>query len=649
MSERPSIARVRPDSRVPQLDREFDYRIPPGMEVVPGVRVRVPMGRGSRVSSGIVTAVVDRSDYTGKLGDVEQVVSEVVVAPPELLSLAEEVAVRNAGGVSDVLRLAVPPRAVRAEKAWLSRDATPRTVPELAETSPSQLPANWQELVTAGNRHWWQLAHGVSDDGHTHAAIQLAQLCEATLQQGQSVVLVVPDWRDIDQLRTLLEDTVGSEFLAVFDSEHTNSQRYHNYLRCLESDPVVVLGSRHAIYTPVSNLGLILVYNDSDDSHREPLAPYPHTRDIALIRAEQTGVALCMASLVPSIAVDRLISMGYLRAQRNVNTTRPRVIPTSNVLRADDSPNQARLPSVAYSAVKSALQDGPVLIQVFRAGFSPGLACAQCFERARCPECSGPLSRGQNARSPQCGWCGHLASRWRCSECSGEQLRPIGHGVGRTVSELGKAFPGVKVIQADGEHRITSVPQTPALVVATRGAEPVVPGGYRAALLLDGASMLQRPSLSALTETAEGWEWALSLLHPAAIAYLTDVEGPVVNAFCAGMYEDTLSKELAERSELALPPSHKLALVEADAQVIDYVVGTLKQKLPRVSFLGPVSGEGLSMRLIVKSSYHDATALAKELRAIVVEQSLARRRGAPRIRVSFDAQHALDRFDQDSQ
>jgi hypothetical protein len=92
-----------------------------------------------------------------------------------------------------------------------------------------------------------------------------------------------------------------------------------------------------------------------------------------------------------------------------------------------------------------------------------------------------------------------------------------------------------------------------------------------------------------------------------------------------------------------------LALVEADAQVIDYVVGTLKQKLPRVSFLGPVSGEALSMRLIVKSSYHDATALAKELRAIVVERSLARRRGAPRIRVSFDAQHALDRFNQDSQ
>ena len=122
MSEHPRIARVRPDSRVPQLDREFDYRIPPGMTVEPGIRVRVPMGRGSRVSSGIVTAVVDHSDYSGKLGDIEEVISDVVVVPREMAQLLEEVAVRHAGGVSDVLRLALPSRSVRVENTWRTRE-----------------------------------------------------------------------------------------------------------------------------------------------------------------------------------------------------------------------------------------------------------------------------------------------------------------------------------------------------------------------------------------------------------------------------------------------------------------------------------------------------------------------------------------------
>ena len=118
MAERPVIARVRPDSRVPQLDREFDYRVPPGMTVLPGQRVRTPMGRGSRVQTGFVTEIVSSSEFGGTLLDVEDVVSDVQVLTPELLSLATEVASRHAGGVSDVLRLAIPPRGVRVEKAW---------------------------------------------------------------------------------------------------------------------------------------------------------------------------------------------------------------------------------------------------------------------------------------------------------------------------------------------------------------------------------------------------------------------------------------------------------------------------------------------------------------------------------------------------
>lgn len=649
MSEHPRIARVRPDSRVPQLDREFDYRIPPGMTVVPGVRVRVPMGRGSRVSSGIVTEVVDHSDYAGKLGDIEDLISDVVVVPAEMANLLEEVAVRHGGGVSDVLRLALPSRAVRVENAWRNREMVARDIPTVVAHTEVYETQAWRNISSPGAKTWCELPYGVGPRGELEAERVLADLAAQTLSGGHSVVLTVPDWRDINRLRPMLVDLVGDEFLAVFDGESTPSERYKAYLRCLEDDPVIVLGSRHAIYTPVSKLGLVIVHNDADDAHREPLAPYPHTRDIALIRAEQTGAAVCITSLVPSIAVQRLRNMGYLRSCRPLRPTRPRVIPTSMALNAEQGVGQARIPSMAYKAIGQALRSGPVLVQVFRSGYSPGLACSECGERARCSRCEGPLVARGGRSSRQCGWCGEMATGWSCPSCKAAENRPIGYGVGRTISELGKAFPGARVIQADGEHPVTSVSSAPALVVATRGAEPVAQGGYAAALLLDGQAMLQRPSLNAFTRTIEGWEWALSLLAGGAQAFITDIDGPVVASFASGMYEDLLGRELSHRQELNLPPASKLAVVEADAATIEHVLGVVRKVAPRVSVLGPVSGPSLSRRVILTSSYQDATTLARELRALVVSQSVARKKGVSRMKVSFDAQSALDDFGLDAQ
>ena len=644
MSEHPRIARVRPDSRVPQLDREFDYRIPPGITVVPGVRVRVPMGRGSRVSSGIVTQVVDHSDYSGKLGDIEDVISDVVVVPPEMARLLDEVAARHGGGVSDVLRLAVPSRSVRVENAWRARERVERALPPSPDVQPFYEPEAWQSMTAAGAKTWCELPYGHFDDEVLSGDRVIAELAAHTLASGESAVVVVPDWRDIARLRSLIQGLVGEEFVAVFDGDNTPSERYKAYLRCLEGDPVIVLGSRHAIYTPVSNLGLVIVHHDADDAHREPLAPYPHTRDIALIRAEQTGAALCFTSPVPSIAIQRLRTMGYITICRPIRSSRPRVIPTSRALNAEQGGAQARIPSMAYKAIAEALRSGPVLVQVFRAGYSPGLACTECGERARCTQCEGPLVVTQGRTSRQCGWCGEMATTWTCRSCKATTNRPLGHGVGRTLSELGKAFPGVRVVQADGDHPVTSVPATPALVVATRGAEPIAQGGYAAALLLDGQSMLQRPALNAMTETVEAWEWALSLLARSGQAFITDIDGPIVSAFAAGMYEDLLSKELTHRQELFLPPAAKLALVEADAGTIEKVRDVITTVLPGVRVLGPVAGPGLSRRIIFALSYQDAPRVAKELRALVVAQSVAKRKGASRMKVSFDAQSALDDF-----
>ncbi|MYW17489.1 primosome assembly protein PriA, partial [Streptomyces sp. SID2955] len=152
-------------------------------------------------------------------------------------------------------------------------------------------------------------------------------------------------------------------------------------------------------------------------------------------------------------------------------------------LARDEAARAARLPTLAWQVAREGLRHGPVLVQVPRRGYAPRMACAQCRVPARCRHCSGPLE-GQDGGVLRCGWCGREESAWHCPECGGFRLRAQVVGARRTAEELGRAFPAVPVRTSGREHVLDTVPDAPALVVSTPGAEPVAEGGYAAALLL---------------------------------------------------------------------------------------------------------------------------------------------------------------------
>ncbi|MZE80235.1 primosome assembly protein PriA, partial [Streptomyces sp. SID5475] len=102
---------------------------------------------------------------------------------------------------------------------------------------------------------------------------------------------------------------------------------------------------------------------------------------------------------------------------------------------------------------------------------------------------------------------------WHCPECGGARLRGQVFGARRTAEELGRAFPAVPVRTSGRDHVLDTVPDAPALVVSTPGAEPVAEGGYAAALLLDGWAMLGRPDLRAGEETLRRWLGAAALVR----------------------------------------------------------------------------------------------------------------------------------------
>lgn len=640
-------AQVVVDSRLPQLDRLFEYRVPPGLAgVTPGVRVRVPL-RGDRTANGWVVDVTDARAWDGEVADVEQVVSPVPVLQPEVWALARAVADRAAGGAADVLRVAIPGRQARVEQQWLAQErAELPTLPELDETS-AVLPG----LVEGRRRVAIECAGGVAEVADATAdaagttwigrwAIALASLARQAVERGEQAILVVPDHRDQRQLRIALAAAIGEQRVIELDARQKNPERYRGFLRCIEGDPVAIIGPRSAVYAPAANLGLLAIWEDGDPLLAEQLSPWVHARDAALVRQGQSGCALVIAGHARSSDAERLVELGFLEHER-VGTHRVRVLPSALT---DDG---RRVPAAAFNAAREALQRAPVLVQVARPGHAPGLRCSDCGARARCTACGGPLGRRSRGAAPSCRLCGRLAAAWRCPSCHGQQLAEVGRGSTRVAEELGRAFPGVPVVVADGEHERLEVDAKPRLVVATRGAEPIAAGGYGAVLLLDGDSLVSREGLRVGEEAVRQWATARALAADGATVVLAGVGGPAASAVTGDTTVPFAKSELAERRGLRFPPAVRTASVVGHPDAVAEALEAL-QEIEHLDVLGPVPAEGARdgdlERAIARFAYADGARVAGIARGRVLAAAARPRKPGtpPRLRIRLDDPEPFD-------
>ncbi len=638
------------DSPLPQLDRLFDYSIPADLidVAVPGVRVKVPLRSAGRVADGYIVEVVASVEYTGVLSELDSVVSPIPVLAPEVWALARKAADRAAGSATDIVRLAVPNRQVRVEKAHL---ATASTEPPAVVSAPAidgygssvveTAIALGERLAVDAAPYVIEVSAGVWVGGW---AVTMARAAASALALGRSAILAVPDYRDQEQLEAALRAVVPQERMVRLDARQSNPDRYRAFLRCLSDVPLAIVGNRSVVYAPARTLGLIAVWDDGDPLHSEPLAPYVHTRDAALLRQEQQECALMFVSHSRSTEVERLVEVGWLRAVSPNPLVLPKVVPTQQQAGGDRLAAQARIPSSAWQVARAALANGPVLVQVARPGYAPKLACADCGQSARCLRCEGPLAKKSANAVPACTWCGALAVGWRCSNCEGETLKAVGQGATRTAEDLGRAFPGVRVIIADGERQILSVGPEPALVIATRGAEPVAAGGYRAVLLLDGERMVARESLRVAEDCLRWWSNAVALAAGGATTVLVGVGGALASALVTWRHADFARSELADRRRLRFPPAVRVATVSGAVDAVARAVAAVP--VDRSDVLGPVDVDSNSVRTIVRFDYAQGAAVASALRAEVIKAATSRRRPAvakggraplpPNLRVRFD-------------
>jgi primosomal protein N' (replication factor Y) len=464
--------------------------------------------------------------------------------------------------------------------------------------------------------------------------IALARLATAAVAGGRTALLVVPDGDDLARLGRALATALPPARTVLLHHDHGPAARWRGHLAALRDRVDVVAGTRAAVFAPAPRLGVVAVWDDLDDAHAEPRAPGWHVREVALLRAREAGAAVVLASHTRSVAAQHLVGRGVLKdvgPDRGTRRARaPRVVVPDP---ADPLESAARIPRSAHRVLADGLRRGPVLVSVPRRGGVPALRCGRCGTPARCHHCGrGGLAVPGRASVASCAWCGREADGWACAVCGHGRLRASAVGAERTAHELGLAFPGHPVVASDGERRAADVGDTPAVVVATPGAEPVAGGGYAVTVVLDADRVLARPGLAAGEVAVARWLRLASLTRPepdgGRLVVVGDPAAPEVQAVVADAPERYAARVLAERAAAGMPPATTVAAVTGDATAVRDVLawvrgdGTLDLDLDldtrsrvegadRLEVLGPAVTTGNQVRLLLVGRRADVVAAVR--------------------------------------
>ncbi len=498
--------------------------------------------------------------------------------------------VEAAGFSGAVVAALVRKGCIEREQRQSSADAELSSPPHLE--SPRVLTEEQQKAVAAyqtlapgkGLLLW-----GITGSGKTEVYLQLAA---AELAAGRHVLLLTPEIGLIPQLVDRCRRRFGARVLE-YHSGCRDRERLRAWQHCLEPDqPLVVVGTRSAMFMPLDPLGLVVLDEEHDSSYKQD-SPMPcyHARDLAMDRVQRCGGRVVLGSATPSLdswvqlSPDGPLTLACLRRRISEQPLPPvHVVDMRHELaeghrRLISRPLMERLQQLPERGEQA-------VVLVPRRGYSPFLGCRSCGEVVQCPHCDVALTvhRGHGGRQwLRCHWCDHRAEiETRCTHCGSTAFKPFGAGTQRVLELLAEELEDLRLLRfdrdstggRDGHRRLLdrfAAGEADVLIGTQMLAKGMDLPRVTLAAVLAADGLLHRPDLRA-------GEQALQLLlqlagragrgeRPGQVLVQTySPEHPVIRHLVDGRYEDFLAQEIQLRREAGLVPFSRACLLRLSGE-----------------------------------------------------------------------------------
>lgn len=344
-----------------------------------------------------------------------------------------------------------------AEQGWIEKTEAAKPVLESCHGQASHsefvLNADQQkasdEIQTAFGKFQPFLLYGITGSGKTEVYFDAMA---KVLAQGRQVLFLLPEINLTPQLLKRVENRFADVPTAVLHSQMAAGKRTQDYLRAMLGQAKLVIGTRLAVFTPMDDVGLIVVDEEHDGSFKQDNELRYHARDLAVWRAKQSGCPIILGSATPSLeSWHKAQSGAYRLLQLTERAHAAAQLPQVEILNVGRLKLDNGFSPQALQLLKQNFEAGGMsLVYLNRRGFAPALFCGDCGHTFGCPNCSAKMVLHQRARQLRCHHCDHREPiPFKCPDCGNQDLTAVGHGTQRVEETLRAFLPKAAVVRVD--------------------------------------------------------------------------------------------------------------------------------------------------------------------------------------------------------
>ena len=499
---------------VKSIDKTFTYIIPKSMNAKIGMKVKVPFGK--KTINGFIVDIKDNYDSDYDLKEIVEIVDENFVLNDELLLLGDYLhtktlctkimafqtmlpsslkvkdqkrkfdkyvsyielnseksiidsyisETRSKKQVELLQQLLMCKRLLKNEVdsnvckklvenglVKVVKEHTYRINPEIKDRVEIKLSNEQGNAINsvALNEERTYLLHGVTGSGKTQVYIELIK---KVVKNGKTALLLVPEISLTTQIIQKFYDNFGND-VAIFHSGLSDGEKYDEYLKIFNNEVHIVIGTRSAIFTPITNLGIIIIDEEHSETYKQDTNPRYHAIDMAKFRCNYHSIPLVLGSATPSLETMARALKGVYTYIKMENRIGDAVLPEIEIVDQTDEVKNGNY--IISKILRDKIMDRldkkeQVILLLNRRGYSTIISCKACGYTYKCPHCDISLTYHKSSNNLRCHYCGYTVFKTdKCPECGENALYDYGLGTEKLEQEIAKVFPMARIVRMDAD------------------------------------------------------------------------------------------------------------------------------------------------------------------------------------------------------